>query len=124
MVSMIHKVKIINTHYFQKHHLIVWDIKFTQKGSKHYGQQKRVAYRANDLASALLGRKDIVITPQQAIHFNSQIKGKQKSISFQYESSNIGPLASLGEQQLGNITANMKQYPYQEIFDAINQGKL
>ena len=113
------KINIQKTEYIEDKHLILWQIMYADVTDPEYGKCITLAYRANDLASAVLGRQDVIISADNARHFNSEILGKTINIVQQHSEVDPTSIVSGELDTLIDRSFDMKDYPFEEVYDLL-----
>lgn len=113
------KINIQKTEYIEDKHLILWQIMYADPTDPEFGKCITLAYRANDLASAVLNRPDVVIAPEHARFFNQQILGKTINLVQKYQ--NVDPTSIVNGEldSLIDRSFDMKEYPFEEVYDLL-----
>ncbi len=104
------RIKILDTKYNQKQHVIYWKVRYLDDN-----HEITWVYRVNDIANALLGRDDISLTPEQAIKFNENWKGKEKWVTEEFTRNQLPKISDMTEHEIDAMSSEMNDYPIFEL---------
>jgi len=113
------KIRINKTEYIESKHLIMWQITYVDESDPEYGKDVTLAYRANDIADAVLGKKGIKITADQALTFNREISGKTINLVEIYDSMNHEDVLNGSVEDFTDRSMSMREYPFEEVYDIL-----
>ena len=117
------RITIQRTEYVREKHLIMWQVYYSDPGDPDYGKQVTLAYRANDLAAAVLNNPNIQITEENALVFNREILGKTITLVDIPQVSDPSHFVSGDVDSLVDYNIKMKDYPFEEVYDLLSKSE-
>lgn len=114
------KIRVNKTEYVPSKHIMLWAVTFVDENDSRYGKDITLAYRANDLASAFLGRDDIQVTPEGAIEFNENVEGRVINLIEHVHRPEADNLKAADAEQLLDYNVKLRDYPFEEVFDILS----
>lgn len=108
---MLLKVKILDTNYNEKHHLVFWKIKRLDTE-----QEISLALKADELVQGLLNNPNVKVTPKEIIEFNSNMIGKEINWDSENVSSSFDKdFSDMTESELLNWDENINATSFPEV---------
>lgn len=117
------KIKVNKTEYVASKHIMLWSVTFVDEKDYRFGKEITLAYRANDLASAFLGREDIQVTPEGAIAFNENVEGRVINLVEHIDKLNLDQIRTSDADQFLDYNVKFREYPFEEVFDILSESE-
>ena len=116
------KIRVDKTEYVESKHIMLWSVTFMDENDHRYGKSITLAYRANDLAAAFLGREDIQVTPEGALAFNQNVEGRVINLVEIIDQKSEQALKSAGPDEYLDYNVQFREYPFEEVYDILSES--
>jgi len=114
------KIRVDKTEYVESKHMMLWSVTFVDEKDERYGKSVTLAYRANDLASAFLGRDDIQVNPEGALEFNRNVEGRVINLIEHFKQPSVDDVKGADADQFLDYNVKFREYPFEEVYDILN----
>jgi len=113
---MLSRVKIIDTGYNEKHHIVFWKIRNIETND-HIS----LALRADELVQNFLNNPNVTVTAKEITDFNQNMKGKE--INWDTTSMNnksVKEFENMTEEEWKNMNEDINSVPLPEVSAILN----
>lgn len=114
------KIRVDKTEYIPSKHIMMWGVTFVDEGDHRFGKSITLAYRANDLASAFLGREDVQVTPEGAMEFNNNVEGRVINLIEIVDQPTTEDIRTADANKYLDYNVQFREYPFEEVYDILN----
>ena len=117
------KIRVDKTEYVESKHIMLWSVTFTDPEDPRCGKSITLAYRANDLASAFLGREDIEVTSEGAIAFNQNVEGREINLVEKFDPIIDKEIPQANDNHFLDYNVKFREYPFEEVYDILSESE-
>jgi len=114
------KIRVDKTEYIPSKHIMMWEVTFVDQSDDRYGKSITLAYRANDLASAFLGRDDVQVTEEGARAFNENVQGRIINLVEILDQPSNQDIRTADANKYLDYNVQLREYPFEEVYDMLN----
>lgn len=116
------RIRVDKTEYVESKHIMLWSVTFVDENDDRFGKSITLAYRANDLASAFLGRDDIQVTAEGAISFNQNIEGREINLVEKFDPIIDKDISESDDENFLDYNVKFRDYPFEEVYDMLSRS--
>jgi len=114
------KIRVDKTEYIPSKHIMMWEVTFVDQSDDRHGKSIILTYRANDLASAFLGRDDVQVTEEGARAFNENVQGRIINLVEILDQPSNQDIRTADANKYLDYNVQLREYPFEEVYDMLN----